>query len=93
MASESAFKARAVDVQLLPADGLVMALTQLEDDHLDHGRRLQAAGVRSAIDLVQRTVLQTRANAQGKAEGNSAGMAARAGTRGPSLPGQAAGPP
>lgn len=32
---------------------LVLRLTELEDEHLDHGRRLQAAGVRSAIERVQ----------------------------------------
>lgn len=53
-----AFKSRAETVQVLPGRELVMALTQLEDEHYDHGRRLQAEGVRSAIALVQRAIGQ-----------------------------------
>jgi hypothetical protein len=56
----------ASDVIVVPLADLVRTLTRLEDDHLDHGRRLQAAGVRSAIELVQREVNEVR-----KADGTS----------------------
>jgi hypothetical protein len=48
---------------------LVQLLSRLEDDHLDSGRRLHAAGVRSAIALLQQRGLQTHAS---KADGTSA---------------------
>jgi hypothetical protein len=54
------------DVIVVPLADLVRTLTRLEDDRLDNGRRLQAAGVRSAIELVQREV-----NGSRKADGTS----------------------
>lgn len=46
----------------IPVRDLVLRLTELEDDHLDHGRRLHAQGVRSAIEVIQREHLQALAN-------------------------------
>ncbi|HYE40273.1 MAG TPA: hypothetical protein VEB23_10095 [Ramlibacter sp.] len=44
----------ATEVRMVPVNQLVLWLTRLAEDHLDHGRRLQAAGVRSAIEGIQR---------------------------------------
>lgn len=62
-----------MEVRVVPVPDLLSALGRLEDELLDNGHRLHAAGVRRAIELIQKSVQGVQAPAGQHQSGSVAG--------------------